>query len=163
MAWQTCGQTPEEYLTTTPTARAPDTQTELDHLTGDAGGSEGEASGLDRYHGAFPKKLFEILNFTISVINNFGSEVSRIRGVLLEFPDTVANVILVLSDIGLLSLPSVRGERLWQCGCRGQVAPRWRSQPFQRSARLRMKTTRPICRLVQSGICGSSNAASTEG
>ena len=41
--------------------------------------SEGEAGGLERGSWAFPKKLVEILNFTISVINNFGSEVSRIR------------------------------------------------------------------------------------
>ena len=42
-------------LTTTPTARASDAQAELDHLTGDAGGLEGEADGLEGWHGRFPK------------------------------------------------------------------------------------------------------------
>lgn len=39
------------HLATTPTAGAPDAQADLDDLTGDAGGFEGEADGLDRYHG----------------------------------------------------------------------------------------------------------------
>lgn len=74
-------------------ARALDAESELDHLTSDAGGSECETSGFEGCHGAFPKKLVEILNFTISVINEFRSVVSRIRGVLLGFPYIVVNVV----------------------------------------------------------------------
>jgi len=37
-------------LTTTPTPRAPDAQAKLDHLTGDAGGPNGEASGFEWCH-----------------------------------------------------------------------------------------------------------------
>jgi len=38
-------------LTTTPTPRAPDAKAELDHLTGDAGGPNGEASSFEGRHG----------------------------------------------------------------------------------------------------------------
>jgi len=35
-------------LTPSPTARVPDAQAEFDYLTGNAGGSNGETSGLER-------------------------------------------------------------------------------------------------------------------
>jgi len=44
-------------------ARAPDAQAELDHLTGDASGSNGEASGFDGRHWAFPKKTSRDFEF----------------------------------------------------------------------------------------------------